>query len=401
MTTVKTVLVKGRSSLQGGYPLVVQVLHHRKKKVVYTGYSIPLDAFDFSRNKVMCVDGQYSSEFALQINRKCDTIIKSLNRAISILEKESDSYEVGDIFRVYGLLTREVGFYTYFRSKIRELDSSGHEGTARAYESTLNSLQKHSRRTDFPLRKVSAKFISEYRQRLLASGVCENTVGFYLHNIKAVYRKGCRELGLDLLSPFVGLGIKVEKTMKRSLTASTVRKIARLELRAGTGECLARDIFMFSFYTRGMAFIDIALLKKTDVFPELICYKRHKTGQLIQIGINKQIGHILNRYVDTAGEYVFPLVLESSDPYSSYKTAYHRIRYSLRKIKSIIGMDIPLRLHAARHSWAMIARESGASIQIIGECLGHTSENTTRIYLKELDRSVLDKVNNNVADCIG
>ena len=37
MATVKTVLVKGRRTQNGRFPLVVQVLHKRKKKVVYTG----------------------------------------------------------------------------------------------------------------------------------------------------------------------------------------------------------------------------------------------------------------------------------------------------------------------------------------------------------------------------
>lgn len=41
MATVKTVLVKGRSNRSGKFPLVVQVLHKRRKKVVYTGFSIP------------------------------------------------------------------------------------------------------------------------------------------------------------------------------------------------------------------------------------------------------------------------------------------------------------------------------------------------------------------------
>lgn len=56
--------------------------------------------------------------------------------------------------------------------------------------------------------------------------------------------------------------------------------------------------------------------------------------------------------------------------------------------------------YISRHSWATIAKENGASVHIIGECLGHTSEKTTRIYLKELDHSALDAVNNQVADFI-
>ena len=157
---------------------------------------------------------------------------------------------------------------------------------------------------------------------------------------------------------------------------------------------------MFSFYTRGMSFVDIALLKKRHVFPGEICYRRHKTDQLMRVGINKEISRILERYKNVPGEYIFPLFPAERDPYAGYRSAYHRIRYSLGKIFRVIGLEFPLRLHAARHSWATIAKVNGASVHVIGECLGHTSEKTTRIYLKELDHSALDAVNNQVADFI-
>ena len=61
----------------------------------------------------------------------------------------------------------------------------------------------------------------------------------------------------------------------------------------------------------------------------------------------------------------------------------------------------PCIFHTARHSWATIAKEHGIPVHIIGECLGHMSEETTRIYLKDLDRSVLDDVNNQIAEIVG
>lgn len=179
-----------------------------------------------------------------------------------------------------------------------------------------------------------------------------------------------------------------------------VYTLSAIELEKDSPLSLARDIFMFSFYTRGMSFVDIALLKKRHVFPGEICYRRHKTDQLMRVGINKEISRILERYKNVPGEYIFPLFPAERDPYAGYRSAYHRIRYSLGKISRVIGLEFPLRLHAARHSWATIAKVNGASVHVIGECLGHTSEKTTRIYLKELDHSALDAVNNQVADFI-
>ena len=399
MATVKTVLVKGRSDRSGKFPLVVQVLHKRRKKVVYTGFSISDTLFDPVKGRVID-GGENTLESIRRINHRCESISRVLLKCISMIEKKSREYEIEDVFRTYGVLTREAGFYFYFSRKIRELRESGHEGTARAYASSLRSMQRYLGKKDFPFIKLSSRIISDYQGKLLASGICDNTIGFYLHNIKALFRKGCREMGLELPCPFRDISIKTEKTLKRSLDPVVIKTLSAIELEKDSPLSLARDIFMFSFYTRGMSFVDIALLKKRHVFPGEICYRRHKTDQLMRVGINKEISRILERYKNVPGEYIFPLFPAERDPYAGYRNAYHRIRYSLGKISRVIGLEFPLRLHAARHSWATIAKVNGAPVHVIGECLGHTSEKTTRIYLKELDHSALDAVNNQVADFI-
>lgn len=63
------------------------------------------------------------------------------------------------------------------------------------------------------------------------------------------------------------------------------------------------------------------------------------------------------------GEYVF-LYLQKQEPYAGYKNAYHKIRYALKKISCSLGLSTPLRLHAARHSWATIAKEHGIPVHI-------------------------------------
>ena len=400
MATVKTVLVKGRRTQNGRFPLVVQVLHKRKKKVVYTGFSIAESLFDPTMGRVIN-DGKSDPELIRRINSKCEGISRTLLKSVSMTEKKLRIYEIEDVFKTYGLLTHDTGFYSYTSDKIRELRQSGHEGTARAYNSSLSSMKKILGSRDFPFNKLSSQVITRYHKQLLASGVCENTICFYLHNIKALYRKGCREMGLELPSPFREVHFKTEKTIKRCLETEVIKKVSRLELEEGSTASLARDIFMFSFYTRGMSFVDIALLKKADLFPDEICYRRHKTGQLMRVGMNRQIIRILTKYENTVGEYVFPLFTEEQEPYAGYKNAYHKIRYALKKISCSLGLSTPLRLHAARHSWATIAKEHGIPVHIIGECLGHMSEETTRIYLKDLDRSVLDDVNNQIAEIVG
>ena len=86
-----------------------------------------------------------------------------------MIEKKSREYEIEDVFRTYGVLTREAGFYFYFSRKIRELRECGHEGTARAYASSLRSMQRYLGKKDFPFIKLSSRIISDYQGKLLAS----------------------------------------------------------------------------------------------------------------------------------------------------------------------------------------------------------------------------------------
>lgn len=400
MATVKTVLVKGRCNNRGAYPLAVQVLHRRKKKVFYTGYSIEPAQFDALSGQVHS-NGNYTVETIQRINRTCKKICKTLDGVIDSLEKKNNEYTINDITRAYETLTGKIGFYNYFQERIRILYESGHDGTAKAYEATLRSMQRYLCKTDFPFAHLSFGMITKYCDILLTAGLSKNTVGFYLHNMKAVYRRGCLELNLVLPSPFCNIKICSEKTAKQSLSMKQVRSLAQMSLSIGTPECLARDIFMFSIYTRGMSFVDIALLKKSDILSGVIRYRRYKTGQILEIGVNRQIKSLLERYEDTEGIYLFPLIENSDAIYLSYKKAYNKIRYALKKVSRIVGMNKPLRLHAARHSWATMARDNGTPLHTISECLGHSSEKVTRIYLKELDRSELDEVNNYIADKIG
>jgi len=47
--------------------------------------------------------------------------------------------------------------------------------------------------------------------------------------------------------------------------------------------------------------------------------------------------------------------------------------------------------YVARHSWATISKNSGASIEYISEQLGHDSPKVTMGYLKSFERATREK----------
>ena len=96
--------------------------------------------------------------------------------------------------------------------------------------------------------------------------------------------------------------------MKRAIPLEAVKRIKNLDLQLIPGLEFARDMFIFSFYTRGMSFIDMAYLKKKDLSNGVLTYLRRKTGQLLSIRWEKCMQEIVNRY-DTKGTcYLLPII---------------------------------------------------------------------------------------------
>lgn len=209
MATVKTVLVKGRSTRNGRFPLVVQVLHKRKKKLFIQGFSVAESLFDPTIGRIIN-DGKSDPELIRRINSKCEGISRTLLKSVSMTEKKLCVYEIEDVFKTYDLLTHGTGFYSYISDKIRSFAKVGmRNGTRIQFQPKFDEKFLGSR--DFPFNKLSPQVITMYHKQLLASGVCENTICFYLHNIKALYRKGCQEMGLEQPSRFVRYTLKQRK----------------------------------------------------------------------------------------------------------------------------------------------------------------------------------------------
>ena len=156
----------------------------------------------------------------------------------------------------------------------------------------------------------------------------------------------------------------------------------------------ARDMFMFSFCTRGMSFIDMAYLKKADLNNGCLAYRRKKTGQLMMIEWTKQMQDIIDKYKSDGTSYLLPIITsEDGSERRQYQNQMRKINRLLKDIANRAGLPMPLSMYYARHSWATIARGRDVPLAVISEGLGHDSETTTQIYLDSIKSSEVDKVN--------
>lgn len=220
-----------------------------------------------------------------------------------------------------------------------------------------------------------------------------NTVSFYNRILRAVYNRAVEKELTVQRSPFKHVYTGVSKTIKRALPLNDIKRIKEQNLSLNPSMDFARDMFMLSFYTRGMSFVDMAYMKKTDLQNGILSYCRRKTGQRLHVKWEKCMQDILDKYPENNTGYLLPIITKAGNERSQYRNALRLINNKLKEIATLTDIQINLTMYVSRHSWASIAKSQNIPLPVISEGMGHDSETTTRIYLASLDTSTIDKAN--------
>lgn len=283
-----------------------------------------------------------------------------------------------------------------FSRCIARLEAQGRFGSATNYRMACRRLVCYTGGT-VHLSDITRAWVREYESWLRSGGLCHNSVSFHLRYVRAVYNAAAAEANCEpfanpFTNPFAHVRTTPAATGKRAIRAADMQRIRDCELSAADWrKALARDMFLFSFYARGMSFVDMVYLRKSDVRDGVLTYSRRKTGQVLSMSVEPPLERLIARY-DNPSPYVLPL-LAGDDSYRAYRVQQRRMNRSISALGRELGFEVPLTFYVARHTWATLARDTGAPIQFISEGMGHTSERTTRIYLRQLDRGRIDELN--------
>lgn len=250
---------------------------------------------------------------------------------------------------------------------------------------------------DVLLSEIDSDLMMMYEAWLHAKGITKNSSSFYMRILRAVYNRAVEKELTENRTPFRHVYTGIDKTAKRAISLKSIKKIKNLDLSLQPALGFARDMFLFSSYTRGMSFIDMAHLKKKDLQNGVLSYRRRKTGQQLFIRWEKCMQEIFDKYnTNYSSPYLLPILKYPYDNRNQYKNVLFHTNKNLKEVAKLAGISIPLTLYVARHSWASIAKSKNIPISVISEGMGHDSEMTTQIYLASLDNSVVDKANTQI-----
>ena len=287
---------------------------------------------------------------------------------------------------------------TFMKYLIVLLAQNEQYNTMQHYQATLNSLMRFLGNKNLLLCDIDAELVQSYEAYLKnVAQVCLNTSSFYMRIFRAVYNKAVEKGYITQQRPFSHIYTGIVKTKKRAIPTESVSSIKNIDTSELTKQQeLARDTFLLCFYLRGISFIDLAHLRKSDIKDGILRYTRSKTKQCLSLRWTSDMQAIVDKYSDqtASSPYLLPFLVASDDKKQDerqlYRNAGARISYHLKKLGTKLGLEGKLTLYVARHSWATTARDKDIPISIISDALGHTSTTTTQIYLDTIHSSEVD-----------
>ena len=371
-----------------------QILHERKPRQLLSDYHVFQSEWDESRAMVVTTQNRERKAFILSIRERIRWDVERLTKIIRKLDGNGLQYTADDVIDEFNRYAQEYSLFNFMESIIIKLKQNGKVRTSETYTSALNSFKKFRKDEDIMLDCLNSEVMEAYEAWHQSRGVAPNTISFYTRILRAVYNRAVEEDIVENKNPFRHVYTGVDKTIKRALPLPIIKKIKALDLSLTPALDYARDMFMMSFMLRGMSFIDMAFLRKTDLQNGYVTYRRRKTGQKLVIEWTNEMQLILDKYPENASDYLLPVI---RNPGTNERCTYHNMGYninhSLKAVAKVVGVSIPLTLYVARHSWASIAKSKGIPLSVISEGMGHDNEATTQIYLASLDTSAVDKAN--------
>lgn len=394
-----SVRVKFRPSSVSGKEgnIYYQVIHNRVVCPIRTDYRIFESEWDDGASTLSYPTPVHAERrnYLQSVANHIEWDIKRLKIIIALFDRRHECYTTDDIVTKFSRQAKEQSLFTFMQEAIGQLKRLNRIRTSETYAATLSSFMKFREGQDILLYEVDSDTMMLYEAWLKGKGICSNTISFYMRILRAVYNRAVEKELVEQKHPFKHVYTGIDKTVKRAVPLKAIKRIKELDLTLKPHLDYARDLFLFSFYTRGMSFIDLAYLKKSDLQNGFLTYRRRKTNQQLTVKWEKCMAEIVAKYNDCfTTQYLLPIITNPLvDERKQYRNAIYRVNTALKEIARMISLPMPLTMYCARHGWASIAKSKNIPLSVISEGMGHDSEETTRIYLASLDSNVIDQAN--------
>lgn len=399
MLTTKVLLNKVRQKKDGTYPLVIRITYNRKIIYLPLGYNLVEKDFDTKNQRI-----KSNSKIASNITRLNNGIqqkLKNIYDTVSRLEENGKIKGLSMLSlkkEIKGKSLSTMDFFQFIDLQISELKKSRKYGNAEIYKTLRNRIEKFHGKEHLPFPQINYVFIKKLETQHYASGNKAGGLSVYLRTLRAVYKKAILYgITHEDENPFNQYSIKNGTPTREFLNREQLETLKYASI-SEPFLAKARDLYMASFYLRGMNWKDMALLKGNNIQGnfERVTYIRSKTrNKVFSIKITPSLKEILLHYNDgkiQKDDYVFPILSKDLREDQIHETIKNKRKRQNNYLKRVaIQLDFPkVTIYSARHTYANILKRSGAPSNVIQDSLGHTTEAMTQAYLNSFENTVID-----------
>jgi integrase len=318
------------------------------------------------------------------------------------LVKTIEPFEIDSLKQKY--LNKRITFNTveaFFDEKMQDLKNSGKISTYNSYKDAMSSFEKYTNYNNKDFRtltfdEINIKWIKGYEDFTTKIRNCSiNTTGIYLRNLRAIYNEAINRNVVEKVNYPFGknqFSIKRQKMKKEVLSETDIKILEGLNPK-NKNQQIAKDYWLFSYYTCGINLTDLAYLKSKNITKDKIRFIRRKTennrinNTEIVLPLHPKNIAILERLIDKEKEYVFGIIDKTDSPEMKNKKIKQFLSVLNNNFKILTKEKInteKITFYNARHTWATHLSQNGAPITHIKEQLGHTNITTTSNYIASL-----------------
>ncbi|WOK07180.1 site-specific integrase [Imperialibacter roseus] len=397
-----------RTKLKSGkYQLRLRIIFNRSDSFIPTGFHLTKEEWDQKKEIVRSTSTTMTN--TTRFNNKLAQDKAELMDKIVGLESAGKLHGLRavDIKElVYAKPSETYTVLSFIDMEMQSLIEEGRVGTARTLRDLKNKLIKfHGSKIALHFADINYSFLRNLEKTHLAAGSNRGSLGVYMRTLRAIFNKAIKHgIVKEELYPFKQYTIRKSEPFRRALQEDDLKKIIGANLKKGSALSKARDFYLASIYLRGVNWMDMALMKVSNIEGdfERINYKRHKTGKPFSVKIIPQVKQILENlngglnYEDD--QYLFPILKPEDDGNRIPLKIENRRRKLNKTLKELAGqLEIKtFTIYSARHTWATLSKRKGIPTAGIQEGLGHATEQQTQTYLDSFGNDVLDKYNDMV-----
>lgn len=396
-TTISVVCYKSKVLKNNESPLMLRICKDGKRKYESIGISILPSLWDFKQNKPTrkCPNKEY-------IERLIAEKVKVYTDKVIEFKSQEKEFTATSLMEKVNKPVKRKTVQEVFNQYIQELESANRLRYADMYKCTMHSLIKFNKHLDIPFSDMDTIWLKRYEVWLQSQGLAINTLGTRFRHLRVIYNFAIEEkIVKSEYYPFNSFKVSKlsQTTAKRSILKGEILSILNYQGQSPL-ECLAIDLFTFSYLAAGINFGDIARLTKDNILENRLIYIRKKTQKQIKVSLQEQAIKLIQKYSMPDNPYLFPILSNFHKTEQQKVNRIHKIiakvNKSLKEIGERLNIPIDLTTYVARHSFATVLKRSGVNTSLICEALGHSSERVTQIYLDSFGNDQMEDAMKNL-----